>query len=123
MNVLLGNPVRIIPAWRIFLQQHEPDGWPAREIGEHIWVGCDDVELTECQRDESLLNVAFEDGEGEGWRLLCPYDVETLHDRVIPRAKRRTWRGIFHRRIGRGRRGGPDRPVCFATTSGGRRRE
>jgi anti-sigma regulatory factor (Ser/Thr protein kinase) len=87
MNVLGSNPARIIPAWRKFLQQHEPDGRPVRGIGEPIWAGRDDAELNECQRHESLLNVAFDDGEGEGWRLLCPYDVEALDDRVILAAR------------------------------------
>jgi anti-sigma regulatory factor (Ser/Thr protein kinase) len=81
MCVLGGNPARIIPAWRKFLQQQALDGRPVRGIGEPIWPGRSDAELSECQRHEALLNIAFDDGQG--WHLLCPYDVEALDDRVI----------------------------------------
>jgi anti-sigma regulatory factor (Ser/Thr protein kinase) len=85
MCILGSNPARIIPVWRQLLQQHALDGRPVRGIGEPIWAGRDDVELSECQRHESLLNIAF-DG-GQGWRLMCPYDVEALDDRVILAAR------------------------------------
>jgi anti-sigma regulatory factor (Ser/Thr protein kinase) len=85
MRVLGSNPARIIPAWRTFLQQQALDGRPVRGIGEPIWPGRDDAELSECQRHESLLNIAFDDGQG--WRLLCPYDVEALDDRVLVAAR------------------------------------
>jgi anti-sigma regulatory factor (Ser/Thr protein kinase) len=85
MRVLGSNPSRIIPAWRAFLQEHAPDGRPVRGIGEPIWAGRSDAELTECQRHESLLNVAFDDGQA--WRLLCPYDLDALDDQVIAAAR------------------------------------
>lgn len=85
MRVLGSNPARIIPAWRKFLQEHALDGRPVRGIGEPIWAGRDDAELSECQRHESLLNIAFDDDQG--WRLLCPYDVEALADRVLLAAR------------------------------------
>src|ERR1700730_11351148 len=71
LRVLGSNPARIIPARRTFLQQRALDGRPVRGIGEPIWAGRDEAELSECQRHESLLNIAFDDGQG--WRLLCPY--------------------------------------------------
>jgi anti-sigma regulatory factor (Ser/Thr protein kinase) len=86
MHVLGSNPARIIPAWRRFLADHAPDERPVRGIGEPIWAGRNDAELTECQRHESLLNVAF-DG-GQAWQLLCPYDLESLDDEVIEAARR-----------------------------------
>jgi anti-sigma regulatory factor (Ser/Thr protein kinase) len=85
MHVLGSNPARIIPVWRKFVQQQALGGRPVRGIGEPVWAGCDDAELGECQRHESLLNIAF-DG-GEGWRLLCPYDVEALDEHVILAAR------------------------------------
>ena len=85
LRVLGSNPARIIPARRTFLQQRALDGRPVRGIGEPIWAGRDEAELSECQRHESLLNIAFDDGQG--WRLLCPYDVEALDDRVILAAR------------------------------------
>jgi anti-sigma regulatory factor (Ser/Thr protein kinase) len=86
MHVLGRNPARIIPAWRRFLADHGSHGLPVRGIGEPIWAGRNDAELTECQRHESLLNLAF-DG-GQAWRLLCPYDLDTLDDEVIEAAQR-----------------------------------
>jgi anti-sigma regulatory factor (Ser/Thr protein kinase) len=86
MHVLGSNPARIIPAWRRFLADHVPDERPVRGIGEPIWAGRNDAELTECQRHESLLNIAF-DG-GQAWRLLCPYDLDALDEQVIEAARR-----------------------------------
>ena len=80
------NPARIIPAWREFLERHAPDGRPVRGVGEPIWPGRSPAELTECQRHESLLNLAF--GDGHGWRLLCPYDAGALDDELL----RAAWR-------------------------------
>jgi anti-sigma regulatory factor (Ser/Thr protein kinase) len=85
MHVLGSNPARIIPAWHQFLHEHATDGRAVRGIGEPIWAGRSEAELTECQRHESLLNVAF-DG-GQAWRLLCPYDIETLDEQVIEAAR------------------------------------
>ncbi|MGD0455723.1 MAG: MEDS domain-containing protein, partial [Solirubrobacteraceae bacterium] len=86
MRVLGANPARIIPAWREFLDGRTRPGAGARGIGEPIWPGRDEAELVECQLHESLLNTAF-DG-GEGWRLLCPYDLENLAEPVIEAARR-----------------------------------
>jgi anti-sigma regulatory factor (Ser/Thr protein kinase) len=86
MHVLGSNPARIIPAWRRFLAQHASDERPVRGIGEPIWAGRNDAELTECQRHEALLNVAFDDGQA--WRLLCPYDLDALDEQVIEAARR-----------------------------------
>ena len=81
-----ANPARIIPAWRDFVDAHAADGRPARGIGEPIWRGRTDDELVECQRHESLLNVAF--ARGQAWHLLCPYDTSELDESVIAEARR-----------------------------------
>ena len=73
MSELGQNPARIIPAWRDFVDAGDGQASPRRGIGEPIWVGRSDVELIECQRHESLLNVAFD--EAPTWWLLCPYDT------------------------------------------------
>jgi len=86
MRVLGANPARIIPAWHAFLQENDRPGAGARGIGEPVWPGRGAAELAECQRHEALLNTAF-DG-GEGWRLLCPYDLENLEEPVIEAARR-----------------------------------
>jgi anti-sigma regulatory factor (Ser/Thr protein kinase) len=86
MPLLGRNPARIIPAWRQFLADNATEERPVRGIGEPIWAGRSDAELTECQRHESLLNPAF-DG-GRAWHLMCPYDLDGLDDRVIEAAQR-----------------------------------
>jgi anti-sigma regulatory factor (Ser/Thr protein kinase) len=86
MHVIGHNPARIIPAWREFLEEQVPAGRRVRGIGEPIWAGRSPAELTECQRHESLLNLAFDDGQP--WRLLCPYDLDALPEQVIEAAER-----------------------------------
>lgn len=80
-----ANPARIIPAWQDFVTRHE-GATRLRGIGEPIWKERTPDELIECQRHESLLNVAF--GRGRPWWLLCPYDTEKLDVGVIDEARR-----------------------------------
>jgi anti-sigma regulatory factor (Ser/Thr protein kinase) len=84
MELLGANPARIIPAWRRFLDEHAQDGRPARGVGEPIWSGRPSAELTECERHERLLNLAFE--RDRPFRMLCPYDTSTLEETVIDSA-------------------------------------
>jgi anti-sigma regulatory factor (Ser/Thr protein kinase) len=83
MAALGANPARIIPAWREFLDENA--GRVVRGIGEPIWAGRTDAEMSECHQHESLLNLAF-DG-GTPWRLLCPCDVSALPGAVIDEAR------------------------------------
>jgi anti-sigma regulatory factor (Ser/Thr protein kinase) len=86
MEALGRNPAHIIPAWRQFVDEHVADGSGGRGIGEPIWPGRSAEEIDECQRHESLLNVAF---AGEpAWSLLCPYDLGALADEVLEAAAR-----------------------------------
>jgi anti-sigma regulatory factor (Ser/Thr protein kinase) len=80
-----ANPARIIPAWQDFVNRHQ-GATRLRGIGEPIWKERTPDELIECQRHESLLNVAF--GRGRPWSLLCPYDTEKLDAAVIDEARR-----------------------------------
>ncbi|HEX3564447.1 MAG TPA: sensor histidine kinase, partial [Acidimicrobiales bacterium] len=79
------NPARIIPAWQDFLDDHAAPQGRVRGIGEPIWSGRSPAELSECQRHEALLNVAF--GDPSFW-LLCPYDILALDATVIDEAIR-----------------------------------
>src|SRR3954469_6305785 len=81
-----SNPARIIPAWRDFVNEHGRGGRGLRGIGEPIWAEGTADEPVECQRHESLLNVAF--AGGRPWQLLCPYGVEGLSNEVIDEARR-----------------------------------
>ena len=83
MQRLGRNPACIIPAWRAFVREAGPG--PVVGVGEPVWPGRSDAELVECRRHESLLNLAF-DGLRE-WRLLCPYDAETLDPAVLEDAR------------------------------------
>jgi len=80
------NPARIIPAWREFLDAHGDGDRPVRGVGEPIWAGRSPAEIVECQRHESLLNVAF--AGRPGWWLMCPYDVASLDASVLTEARR-----------------------------------
>ena len=81
-----ANPARIIPFWSEFVNESAGAGRPFRGIGEPIWAGRSEAELVECQRHESLLNVALSQ-ETPMW-LLCPYDTEALEPEVIREALR-----------------------------------
>jgi anti-sigma regulatory factor (Ser/Thr protein kinase) len=81
METLGRNPARIIPFWREFVDEH--GGRPVRGIGEPVWPGREQHEIDECQRHESLLNVAF--ASPPAWSLLCPYDGHSLEDEVLDR--------------------------------------
>jgi len=78
------NPAAIVPIWREFVDQANGD--PVRGIGEPVWASRSLAALEECRRQESLLNVAFENGPA--WRLLCPYDAVSIGDDVIEKAAR-----------------------------------
>jgi anti-sigma regulatory factor (Ser/Thr protein kinase) len=74
------NPARLIPTWRALLDELAGTV-PVRGIGEPIWSGRSMPELVECQRHESLLNLAIRADEPV-W-LLCPYDIGLLSQPVI----------------------------------------
>jgi anti-sigma regulatory factor (Ser/Thr protein kinase) len=98
MNEVGANPARIIPAWRRFLDEHGSASLPVRGIGEPISAGRRPDELVECQRHESLLNVAF--AGSPDWWLLCPYDTDALDPAVIDEARRShpyVWQDGGHR--------------------------
>lgn len=79
------NPSRVIPAWREFVTEHVPSGRRLRGVGEPIWPSRSEAELIECERHESLLNLAFP-ADAPLW-LVCPYDVSALAPAVIDTAK------------------------------------
>jgi anti-sigma regulatory factor (Ser/Thr protein kinase) len=81
-----ANPARIIPFWQEFVDRHNAEGRRMRGIGEPIWPGRSSAELVECQRHESLLNVALKP-ETPMW-LLCPYDRDGLDSALIQEALR-----------------------------------
>lgn len=81
------NPARIIPVWRDFVADHAGAG-AIRGIGEPAWPGRDPEELAECDRHESLLNLAFDTDQEVEFTLMCPYDVHGLDPEVLAAARR-----------------------------------
>lgn len=83
MGAVGANPARIIPAWHEFVADH-PVGTRLRGVGEPIDATRTPDSLVECQRHESLLNLAF--ANSAAWWLVCPYDTEALEASVIDEA-------------------------------------
>lgn len=84
MHEVGANPARLIPAWREFVAAHAAPGARIFGVGEPIWAGMSDAELVECQRHESLLNLAFADAGPVSF--LCAYDTDSLDAGVIAEA-------------------------------------
>jgi anti-sigma regulatory factor (Ser/Thr protein kinase) len=101
MAELGRNPARIIPAWRDFLEANLRPGHGVRGIGEPTWKDRSAAELDECQRHESLLNLAFD--AGPAWSLMCSYDSATLDEEVLGAAEH------DHPHLSGDRGSGPDR--------------
>jgi anti-sigma regulatory factor (Ser/Thr protein kinase) len=103
MTEMGRNPGRIISFWRDFAGDHQ-SAPSIRGVGEPIWSGRTPDELAECERHESILNVAF--AEAPLW-LVCPYDTTSLDPSVIDEAKRnhqwspdeRSWKGMAPRTL------------------------
>jgi anti-sigma regulatory factor (Ser/Thr protein kinase) len=84
IETLGRNPARLIAAWLRFLDEHGDCARGVSVLAESVWPGRTRAELSECERYEGLLNVAFK--AGRAWRLLCPYDVDALEEDVIAQA-------------------------------------
>ena len=85
MREVGANPARIIPAWHEFVDTAGAGGSDPRHRRADLAGACG-AELVECQRHESLLNLAFEDCQG--FYLMCPYDIAGLNPRVLLHARR-----------------------------------
>jgi anti-sigma regulatory factor (Ser/Thr protein kinase) len=78
------NPARLIPAWQDFLDTHAHEGGGVRGLGEPIWPARSPAAVDECERHESLLNLAFHDVPATA--ILCCYDNRSLDDDVLDAA-------------------------------------
>ena len=79
------NPARIIPVWSDFVRRHAGSGKVLNGVGEPIWAEGTSQEIAECQRHESLLNLAF--AEAGPFALICPYDEAGLPADVVAAAR------------------------------------
>jgi anti-sigma regulatory factor (Ser/Thr protein kinase) len=86
MEELGRNPGRIIGAWREFVRAHAGDEGAPLGVGEPVWPERSGAELVECDRHETLLNLAF--SHTTPWTLLCPYDAARLPHDVLEAARR-----------------------------------
>jgi anti-sigma regulatory factor (Ser/Thr protein kinase) len=77
-----GNPARIIPELRAFIDKHP--GQHVRFVGEPIWPGRSPAEICEATRHEALLNLAFPRAHVT---ILCPYDSARLAPSAIAGAR------------------------------------
>jgi anti-sigma regulatory factor (Ser/Thr protein kinase) len=78
------NPARIVPVWSDFAARHAETRKPLNGVGEPIWPGRTADEVGECQRHESLLNLAF--AAAGPFALICPYDADALPPDVLAAA-------------------------------------
>jgi len=81
-----GNPARLIPRLRRFVDEHSGEHRPVRGVVEPIWAGRRPEEVVECQLHEALLNVAV-DPDTPLW-LTCTYDADALAADVLAAAHR-----------------------------------
>ena len=79
-----SNPARIMQAWAEFVE--EAPELPLRGIGEPIGPDRSSAQVAECQRHESLLNLAFADTPA--FWLMCPYDARALDPELVDEALR-----------------------------------
>lgn len=84
MEELGRNPARIIPAWRAFLDAGVRDGIGVRGVAQPIWPGRGEAAIEECNRHETLLNLAFAAAPSSS--LLCLYDARELDDATLDAA-------------------------------------
>jgi anti-sigma regulatory factor (Ser/Thr protein kinase) len=84
MQVAGANPARIIPVWSDFVARHSGSGKPLNGVGEPIWADRTADEVSECQRHEVLLNLAF--ASSASFALICPYDADALPRDVLAAA-------------------------------------
>lgn len=82
MEELGSNPARIIAAWVEFVATS--GGQRSRGVGEPLWAGRTNVEVSECQLHEALLNDALP-STAPLW-LRCPYEVAALSTHVVQEA-------------------------------------
>ncbi|MET9701005.1 sensor histidine kinase [Streptomyces sp. NPDC006529] len=77
------NPGRILAGLQEFADRHP--GRAPRIVGEPIWPARSAAEVREATRHEALINTAF---AGRPATILCPYDTEGLHPRIVADARR-----------------------------------
>jgi transcriptional regulator with XRE-family HTH domain len=80
------SPDAALNGYRTFVNEKVEAGasW-VRIVGEPIWTGRSDLEITAWTRYESLLNLSF---AASPVTIVCPYDNSTLPEAVLADARR-----------------------------------
>ena len=82
MTDMGGNPARIIPELRSFIDKHV--GQRVLVAAEAVWPGRSPAEIREATRHEALVNLAFTDARAT---MLCAYDVTRLASSAVADAR------------------------------------
>ncbi len=80
------SPDAALNGYRTFVDEQVEAGatW-VRIVGEPVWAGRSDREITAWTRYESLLNLSF---AASPVTIVCPYDTSTLPEEVLANARR-----------------------------------
>ncbi len=80
------SPQATSKGYRAFVAERFERGAPwVRIIGEPVWAGRSDAEVTEWIRYESMLNLAFASFPAT---IVCPYDARSVPESVLANARR-----------------------------------
>lgn len=74
------HPARTLASCLARAEELAAEGRRLRMVGEPVWAGRSELEVTEWQRIEAIVNVAF---AGTGTALLCPYDLRSLPPSIV----------------------------------------
>jgi transcriptional regulator with XRE-family HTH domain len=87
------SPDAALNGYRTFVNENFEAGaaW-IRIVGEPVWAGRSDAEITAWTRYESILNLAFASSPAT---IVCPYDIRSLPVEVVADA-RRTHPSVAH---------------------------
>jgi transcriptional regulator with XRE-family HTH domain len=80
------SPSEALNRYRAFVKQKFEAGAPwIRFVGEPVWAGRSDAEITAWTRYESMLNLAF---ASSPTTIVCPYDERSVPVEVLASARR-----------------------------------
>jgi transcriptional regulator with XRE-family HTH domain len=80
-----SSPGAALRAYRDYVGEHFERGAPwVRILGEPLWAGRSDAEVTAWTRYESMLNIAFAPAPAT---IVCPYDTRSVPDHVVADAR------------------------------------
>jgi len=80
------SPRAALERYRAFVKQQFQAGSPwIRVVGEPVWAGLSDAEITAWTRYESMINLVFAAAPAT---LICPYDTSSVPEGIVADARR-----------------------------------